>query len=301
MAKKHRQLDDYTYLRQRSRRGLLGATLSMGLVLFIMGLFVAGAWLLTQGSQHVVSATPVKVFLAEPMDSAAVASWRAGLGKRSYVAGQRFVSKAEALEQMRERTGENILAVTEGINPLPAAVEITLTDEWLDQEKVKTVMDELRADGPVADVEYPVELLADANRNVPAILLGAVLLCVLVCLIVVYLIFGAIRGAIYAQRLNIRTMQLIGATKSFIRRPFVLRGLAQGFVAGIIAGALLMLFLSGLRIILSDVVTVPVAVLLPGLVVILAGIVLLGSLLGFTGSGIAVNRFLDQDLTDLMK
>lgn len=301
MAKKYRQLDDYTYLRQRSRRGLLGATLSMGLVLFIMGLFVAGAWLLTEGSRHVVSATPVKVFLSDPVDSAMLATWRSELAERPYVADQHFVSKEEALERMRERTGENILAVTEGINPLPAAIEITLTNDWLNQEKVKTVMDELRNDPPVADAEYPVELLADANRNVPAILLGAILLCGLVCLIVVYLIFGAIRGAIYAQRLNIRTMQLIGATKNFIRRPFVFRGLAQGFLAGIFAGALLLLFLSGLRFILSDVVTVPVEVLLPGLVVILAGIVLLGSLLGFTGSGIAVNRFLDQDLTDLMK
>jgi cell division transport system permease protein len=248
-----------------------------------------------------VSATPVKVFLTEPIDSAALANWREAIAQRPYVSSQRFVSKEEALERMRERTGENILAVTEGINPLPAAVEITLDDEWLNQEKVKTVMGELRNDPPVADAEYPVELLADANRNVPAILLGAVMLCVVVCMIVVYLIFGAIRGAIYAQRLNIRTMQLIGATKNFIRRPFVFRGLAQGFMAGIIAGALLLLFLSGLRIVLSDVITVPVEVLLPGLVVILGGIVLLGSLLGFTGSGIAVNRFLDQDLTDLMK
>lgn len=301
MAKKSNQLDDYTYLRQRSRRSLFGATLSMGLVLFFLGLFVSGAWLLTQGSQYVVGATPIKVFLYEPIDSVKLADWQADLLGRPYTADIQYVSKEEALTQMRERTGENILAMTEGINPLPPSVEVSLTESYLTPNQVQTIMSGLKEEAIVADVDYPLDLLADANKNVPVVLLGAILLCGLVCMIVIYLIFSAIRGAIYSQRLNIRTMQLIGATRSFIRRPFVFKGFIQGLVAGIVAGALLLLFLSVIRFILLDVVTIPTALLMPGLIVIIGGIALLGSLLGFAGSGIAVNRFLDQDLTDLMK
>ncbi|MFK7971920.1 MAG: cell division protein FtsX [Bacteroidia bacterium] len=301
MAKKHNQFDDYAYLRQRSRRSLVGATVSMGLVLFFLGLFVSSAWLATEGSRELMRAQPVKMFLSDRIDSTKLTELQQAVSQASFYASHEHVTKDMALKRMQERTGEDVLAITEGINPLPASIEVQLKDEYLSPEKVQPIIKELQNYPMVTDVSYSLEDLAEAKENQPAVLLGAGLLCLLTCLIVGYLIFGAIRGTIYAQRLNIRTMQLIGATKGFIRRPFVFRGFMQGFFAGVLAGILLLAFLSLLRFIFLDIFPESVEPLLPGLVAILGGIVLLGSLLGFAGSGMAVNRFLDQDLADLMK
>lgn len=301
MASKKSNYSDYTYLQKRSQRDLLGAMLSMGLVLFILGLIVTGGWLLTEGSRQVLAGTPIKVFLAPSADSASIAGLQARFQATPFVARQAFVSSEEALSIMRKRTGEDILTLTDGINPLAPSLALWLTSPYLDLDSLQQVMAQFSTYEGVVEVGYPLQTLREARSHVPSITLSAIMITLLVSLIVVYLVFSAIRAVIYAKRLNIRTMQLIGATRNFIRRPFVWRGFIQGTFAGLIACVLLILSLSTLVWLLRDVFTLETDSLIPGFVVILGGIVLLGSLLGIAGSRIAVNRFLDQDLTDLMR
>ena len=153
----------------------------------------------------------------------------------------------------------------------------------------------------MADISIPAWMLDVVNQNANTLAIAALLIGGIAVLIAFYLIFGTIRLAIYAKRLTIRSMQLIGATKSFIRRPFLRRGLGQGFLAGLLAAAMLlgMLYMLDLQI---DLLNLTDQEFFNSFMVgVLGSIVLLGCFLGFWGSYIAVNRYLDQDLDELMR
>lgn len=149
-----------------------------------------------------------------------------------------FVSKDEAAKAFIEQTGEDFTRFL-GENPLHDAFLITVQPQYHSKEKLEAIQAELNNLNGVFQVYYLHELIEAINKNATRIglLLTGILIVLLIA--VIMLINNTIRLALFSQRFLIRSMQLVGATAAFIRKPFLLRALLYGFSGGLLAAALL--------------------------------------------------------------
>jgi cell division transport system permease protein len=198
-----------------------------------------------------------------------------------------YVSKDDAAALFQEEFGENILDILD-FNPLPASLKVSLKDGYKTSEHALGISRRLEGIKGVESVRYRKELLQlidDRAASVSNLTLG---LGLLISLSAIFLVSNTIRLAIYAKRHLIRTMELVGATRTFIRLPFLLEGIVQGGLGGIVASALLYSLLEyALQLVTVDFTDVIhrepwfYAVLLAA-----------GCVLGLTGGMISVARFI---------
>ncbi|RMG24444.1 MAG: FtsX-like permease family protein [Bacteroidetes bacterium] len=290
----------FAYFRRRSRNTYLTTLLSMSLVLFFLGLFACITVFSHAFISYARESIVMKVFLHDGIDSMRQQMFIEELASQPYVRSFKYVSKEEVAKLMKARTGEDVLALTDGVNPFLASLDIQLKHAYLRLDSLKPIKAQLESELLVAEVDYPAEMIEVVSQRVN--MLGFLMLGIGILLISVafYLIFGTIRLSIFAQRLNIRSMQLIGATNAFIRRPFLMHGLVQGTLASLIASGLLGTTLWLVQARLAEVGLEQQFTSEISMIAILGGIVLFGSLLGFTGSYFAVNRYLNKNLDELM-
>ncbi len=285
---------------RRARSAYLTTLLSMGLLLFFLGLF--GAFFLFAGkfARELEQSVQLKVFLHDGLPEAQRLNFEAWLRVRPYVEDFQFISKDSAGALLLERTGEDVPAMLDGFNPLPDAYNVKLEPQFLQPDSLSQIREEIQSYLLVSDVAYPLEMIAKLRRNYRMVSMMLMLTGSLLLGIALYLIFGAIRLSIFAQRLTIRSMQLIGAKESFIRRPFLWRGVLQGFLAGFLGAGLLAATLWSVEVYLSQMDLQSRLLTRPDFIGLFIGIVLLGSFLGWSGSYLAVNRYLSRNLDELM-
>jgi cell division transport system permease protein len=285
---------------QRARNTYLTATLSMALVLFFLGVFM-GLIFFGQGvAQRLRSQLEMKIFLHDGVGPLQQNDFELMLRNHPAVAGLRYVSKAEAAQLMLDRTGEDVPATLEGVNPLPASFNLRLQADYLHPDSVAALRQQIAQARIVADVVYQGERIQRMEDNLELIRWAAIGIGLLLVGVALYLILGTIRLSIYARRLTIRSMELVGATRAFILRPFLLLGIAQGSLAGACAAGLLVGMFALLRLWLSRAQLPTPSLPLPIGIGLLSGLVCLGLLLGWLGSYLAVNRYLNRPLDELM-
>ena len=210
------------------------AGVSVSLVLCLIGLecvllLSAGA-LLTRMRENVT----ITAVLASDADSTQCARLERMLEASEGYSSYRYVSREEALEEHIRSLGEDPTAFL-GYNPLSTSYEIHPSEEYSNPDSLAQEAERLESLPYVSEVLYPRDLTDLMNRNVHEfsyILLAVALLLLLVSMV---LIVNTIRLQIYAKRFLINTMTLVGATSWVTRRPFVLRNMLMGLIAGIVA------------------------------------------------------------------
>lgn len=242
----------------------------------------------------------MKVFLHDGIKNEALKDLESRLAVMPFVRELRYVSKDEAGEIMLEKTGEDVKSMMDGVNPLLASFNVNLYPSYIEAVKLAEIQATLSKERIVAEVAYPADMIINLNRNIQIITLAFLTVGLILVGIGFYLIFGTIRLAIYAERLTIRSMQLIGATQGFIRRPFLINGLTQGGLGGLIASGLLIIAVVFLRRWLESMNLGGSFSLGSTLIGLLVGIVLFGLALGLSGSFFAVNKYLNRNLDELM-
>ncbi|WNJ20842.1 permease-like cell division protein FtsX [Pontibacter sp. G13] len=293
------------FLRKRSRTTFLTSTLSIGLILFFFSLFVGISLLARMKARDLRSSIVLKVFLHDGFGTQQHAALEAKLQGEPFVQSMIFVSKDEAASIFLERRDEDVRQLMQGSNPLPASFNITLKPSYLIGDSLPAIQARLQRELLVSDVRYDGERIETFNRNISVLSGVGGLMGILLLGITFYLVFATIRLSIYAQRLTLRSMQLIGATDGFIRRPFLINGSLQGMLGGLVACGLLVGTMLGLKPVLTNWLLEwePAEFfLLPTgeLIGLFGGIVFLGAVLGFAGSLYAVNKYLSSNLDELM-
>jgi cell division transport system permease protein len=299
MSAKQDTYRNFTYLRRRSRNAWLTSLFSITLVLYFLGLFFA---LLMFGSSFLRNAATIemRVFLHDGIGEVQQQKFEDWLTTTAFVKAMRYVSKDEAAQILLERSGEDVKELMQGINPLLASYHLQLRPQFLQPDSLQSVKTEIEGHLIVASVEYPGESLALVRKNLTALSVIFGMMAIILLLIAFFLITSTIRLTIFARRLVIRSMQLIGATRNFIRRPFVWQGFLQGSLAGIMAGGLILLSLRSIQWYLREQGLFEASFSTPELIGLLGGIVLFGLILGLSGSYFAVNKFLNRNLDELM-
>lgn len=203
----------------------------------------------------------------------------------------RFISKEEAARIFEEEFGEDIYKVLD-FNPLPASVKIFLSDGYKTARAAEGVFHEVTQIKGVEDVIYRKTLLEILDQRAKTFLWVALGIGLFITLSSVFLVANTIRLAIYAKRKIIQTMKLIGAKRGFIRTPFVLEGLVQGIMGGVLAAGVVYVLFNYLEqwLAVSMSEFVKVEVLYYGV------IVGAGALLGLFGSVISIRRFIGESV-----
>lgn len=230
----------------------------------------------------------MEAFLQEPITREGISELINRVTKISGVDRVIFVSKEEAAEIFKEQFGEDVQSVLE-FNPLPPSLKIFLEPAYRTAARANEVYEKLKATQGVESIIYRKALLEFIDQKAATahnITLG---LGLLISLSAVFLVSNTIRLAIYAKRRILRTMELVGATPGFIRLPFLLEGIIQGLVGGILATCILYLLLEhGMRFILLEVAQYVHMEPMFYLTVAATGVAL-----GLVGSIISVSRFIN--------
>lgn len=155
-----------------------------------------------------------------------------------YVNSVKFISKEDALSAWEKETGENLLEVL-GVNPLSSEFEVRVKPQYASVDSLNKIEYDLSKYKSIDSVKMHKDVVEKINSNINSVVLvlGAVL--VLLVIISFVLINNTVRLAVYSRRFIIYTMKLVGATSGFIRRPFVMTNVLNGFIASLLAIAML--------------------------------------------------------------
>ncbi|HOC05481.1 MAG TPA: permease-like cell division protein FtsX, partial [Bacteroidales bacterium] len=225
----------------RYRLGSSYATLvvSVSLVLFLLGILGMVLINARQLSDYFRESLSFTIMLKEDAREADIRMLQKELDAKPYVKLTRYVSKDVAAMNLREELGEDFLDFL-GYNPLMPTIDVYLLAEYTQPDSVIKI-EKVISEYPVVDeVYYQESFLNLINDNFRRISVFLLVISFLLFLIALTIINNTIRLSIYSKRFLINTMQLIGANRSFIRKPFLLRSLFFGFLAALIAIGLLM-------------------------------------------------------------
>ena len=178
------------------------------------------------------------VVLSDDMKESEILVFQKKIEKEPFVRQTTYISKTQALKEQTEAMGTDPAEFL-GYNPFTASIEIKLNSEYANTDSLRWIQEELMADKHVMEVNYPEELMDSVNRNIRKISILLLGVAALLTLVSFALINNTIRLGIYSQRFLIHTMKLVGASWSFIRRPFMTRHIWIGVLASAMADALL--------------------------------------------------------------
>jgi cell division transport system permease protein len=263
--------------------------ISIALVLFLLGclgLLVLNAKTISDNFKELVV---VSIYLNESAKDVEVKQLEKSLAMAEYTKSSVYVSKEEAAELMKAEYGEDFLDVV-GQNPLQNSIDVHLKADFVNNETLSKITEDISQKGFVQEVRYDSDLVEIMNNNVKKITFWVLIISALFTLIAVLLINSSIRLSVYSKRFIIKTMQMVGATKSFIRKPFILKSVQLGIIGAIVA-------LIGLAIVLYNInQTFPELELIrkPILLTLLfLGVFILGILITWISTFIATQRFLN--------
>ena len=214
------------------------ATVSTTLVLLLLGMVVFFVLAARNLSDYMKESVNLSVLLNDGADQKEVSSFQRELEALAAVNSVDYISKEEALKEQTEALGTDPTEFI-GFNPFYASMEVRLEAGYANADSIASVEQWLKGHKLVREVDYQRDLIETINQNVRKINLVLLGLAALLLLISFALINNTIRLMLYAKRFLIHTMKLVGASRSFIRRPFMVRGFWLGVLAGLLAIALL--------------------------------------------------------------
>ncbi|HAY37506.1 MAG TPA: ABC transporter permease [Bacteroidetes bacterium] len=274
---------------KRATFSSVAATSAMTVALVLVGLFALIMWQAQDVSSWLKQRVgEVELFLADTSQDVAESLYRRAEATPG-VAEVEYVSKEQAEQIFRDEFGDEAVVFFDDAF-LPASIKVRVDQAYINTDSLNIMVAEFSSWNRVDEVVYNQPLLVKVQSNLRLLTLIGLFLGLLVLIASVFLVANTIRLAIYARRLMIRTMKLIGATDSFVRQPFIVEGIIQGLIA------------SALALFIIWVVQYAVVAFIPQMeslnaatsLAFAGGMLLAGVLLGWVGSVNAVRRFLNN-------
>ncbi len=277
------------YQKKRLRSSYFSVIISIALVLFLVGLLGMMVLKTKALAKHFKEQVTLNVFLSDNINKKKLAAFKKTIKSKDYTKSIAFISKEDAAKLMQKEIGQDFLEFL-GTNPLKDVINIHLKSDFVTSEKMKEIEKTLLQNKLVHEVSYDKPLIELLNKNIKRISLWVLIFSSLLTLIAVVLINSSIRLSVYSKRFTIKTMQMVGATKSFIRRPFIWTSIKLGILGAILA----IIALIGLSYYIEK--QVPEISLLNNvelLATVFGGVLLLGILISWLSTYFATRRFLN--------
>lgn len=282
-------------LKKRIFKSWITSLISISLVLTMLGLL--GIILVNgrQLSDYVREKIGFTLVLSDNVKPAGVKKLQESLNKSKFVKSTRFIDKETASRELTEQLGEDFTGFL-GYNPLFESIEVKLYANYTNADSLRLMEKKFLEYPQVKEVYYQKDLVQIINENIRKITFFVLIISVLLTIIFIALINNTIRISVYSQRFTINTMQMVGATNSFIRKPFLKQSLLMGIYGSVIANTLLFigiyLYRNELQGLISSEVIYPTGI-------VFAGIFVLGLLFSVLSTYFAVNKFLGMKFDEM--
>jgi cell division transport system permease protein len=226
------------YSKTRLRSSYVSLVISVSLVLFLLG--VLGLVLINakELADYLRESLSFSIMLDDNAKEPDIRMLQKDLDAKPYVKSTEYISKDAAALKMKKELGEDFISFL-GDNPLPPSIDVYLHSGYTSPDSVAKIEKYVREYTFVKEVSVPESLLFLINENVKKISLFLLVISAFLFLIALTIINNTIRLSIYSRRFLIRTMQLVGATRAFIRGPFLIQSAIQGLLAALVAMSLL--------------------------------------------------------------
>jgi cell division transport system permease protein len=221
-------------MRRRLANAYLSSIISISLVLLLVGM---ASMLLVNAksvSDYFKENMQVSVMMKQNVSDDAALSFKASLDKERFIKSTVFVSKEQGRREMADMLGDDFLEIFE-TSPIPVSIDVTLDADYVSADSLEVVRAEIGKSSLVDEVTYQRSLVDALNANLSKISMVLAVFIALLLFISFVLINNTVRLNVFARRFTIHTMKLVGATKSFIRAPFLVQSVFQGIFAAIIA------------------------------------------------------------------
>ena len=271
------------------------AGISTTMVLFLLGLVVFFVLTANNLSVYIRENIAFSAILDDGIKETSIIKLQESLNKKDYVKQTVYISKDQALKEQIDAMGTNPSEFL-GHNPFNASIEIKLNAGYTNPDSIKWIEKELMTNKSILEVSYPQNLLESVNRNLQKISVFLLGLAVLLSLISFSLINNTIRLTIYSKRFLIHTMKLVGASWSFIRRPFITRNLWIGILSGAVANAIL----TALAYTAVKYEPELLAIVSPeSIIIVAAAVMVFGMIITTLCAYISINKYLRMKISEL--
>jgi cell division transport system permease protein len=274
---------------RRAKLAAVGSVLTITIALLLLGLF----YIVSTNTSRIVDSIRAKVqmetFLEEPVSRQRIVEIKQQLLAIEGVADAQFISKEEAAKIFKQEFGEDINKVLE-FNPLPPSFKIFLKEDYRTTERADEIHKRIKRIKGVDDVVYRKDLLEFIDKRAATLYAVGLVVGIFISISAIFLVSNTIRLTIYAKRKAIQTMKLVGASRWMVRAPFLIEGITQGIIGGLIATGLLYYMMSLAAKLLSD----ELAEFLQVDVLFYVFTLAVGLFLGLLGSSISVRRFIGE-------
>lgn len=290
MARQEKKL-----IRKRIINAYLSSVISISMVLLLTG--VAALLIVNAGgvSRYLKENMRISVLMRDDVSEEQAGTYAATLAKEPFVHTAEVISREQGAEELKAMLGEDFLDVFE-TSPVPVSVDLTLNAEYVRPDSLALVTRVLQASPLVEEIETRQSLVESLTANLARISIVLGVFILLLLFISFVLINNTVRVNVYARRFTIHTMKQVGATRGFIRAPFLRAAVLQGLAASLLAVGMLWALLEALRRSLPEIASV---VDLRQLLIICGGVVVCGVLLCVISTYFVVNKLIAASKDDL--
>lgn len=284
-----------SYQKRRLRSSYISVVISIALVLFVVG--ILGLVLLKSNkvANYFKEEIILTLYLKDEVSKQQIENLHSSLKEKEFTKDVAFLSKEEAAKNYSADLGEDFVSYL-GTNPLKNSFDIHLKSDFIDPVKIEEIAKLYQENAFVFEVSYDKPLVEFLTQNIQKVSFWLLVICAFFGVIATMLINSSIRLSVYAKRFNIKTMQMVGATKSFIRKPFIWNSIKLGII-----GALISLIGLAFVIVYLDKL-VPTLELLNDYITLIylgAGVLVVAFLITWLSTFAATQRFLNLQTDDL--
>ena len=283
------------FQRRRLISSYFSVIVSIFLVLFLLG--ALGLFLIHSEkiSNNFKEKIPMSIYFKDEANDSVLKAFNKSLAAKSYLKDYAFISKEDAATNNKDIIGEDFLQFL-GMNPLPNSFDLHLKGAYVEKDSLRQIETEFKKNPNISEVIYDKRLVELANENIKRITYWTLVISGIFMVISMLLINSTLRLSIYSNRFVIKTMQMVGATKSFIRKPFIKRSILLGVIGAVLAiiGLVVLLYyvdswFPSLQI-LTDYTS---------MAIVFSGVLLFGILITLISTFFATQRFLNLRTDDL--
>lgn len=283
------------FQKRRLLSSYFSVVLSIFLVLFllgILGLFIINSKQLSDNFKEEIAMT---VFFKNEASDSTMTAFAEELKTAPFVKSSIYVTKEQAAKLHTDIIGEDFMTFL-GANPLQNSFDIHLKAAYIDSENISKIESRFRANEMVSDIVYDKQLVSLVNDNIQKVSMWILIISGFLAFVAVLLINSSMRLSIYSNRFIIKTMQMVGATKSFIRKPFIWKSIRLGFIGSVLA---ILALLATMFFLNSKYPNLKIMDDQPMIALVLVGVLAVGILITWISTFFATQRFLNLRTDDL--
>lgn len=288
------------YTKKGLRTSYISTVIGIALVLFMIGLVEGGLLGLKSIQTQTKENLQGDIFFYSELNSEEIKQIQLELNDWEEFKEVQFISPARAMDEFSgsESQSKQIMKIFEGSNPLPPSVTYRPKELYANKKGMQAIRHKLMKNYPsqIEEVSYDEASVNQVNLGFKQFVFLFLVVALLLIIVAVAMINNTIRLALYSKRFTIKTMQLVGATSSFIRKPFLIQAIAQGVISSVIGMALLLALFTGLTNLLDS---IELDFSLEILLILFGSLLIIGSIITLVSTWISLNKYLRMKLDDL--